>query len=137
MVRYQKALKDFVQKHKVSEFVLIDPSLCNATCNSMKIHLKFDIDAMKCRLGEIRELKYAVARILEVMPSTLVIHDIKEGCILLILLIPTSVAEVLFNNETSFLAEQVQQFQKISLVWLQCGQWMFDFKQEISSEGMK
>lgn len=134
IVQYYEDLKEYIEKHKASEFALINPSLDNLASTSTEMRLKFDVDELKCRLGDIKELKRAVARILGLRPSTLTILDIQEGCIILTLLIPTSVAEVLFNSDTSFSVEQVKQFQHISTMWLQCGGYIFNFKKEIESE---
>ncbi len=126
VVRYPKILKAYIDKHRVSEFVLINPLLGNL--DSKKVTLKFDIISLTCKLGTVMELQKAVANILGLRSSALKILSIEEGCILLTLLIPTSIADVLFNSDTKLSSKQIVQFQDLSALWLQCGNCIFDFK---------
>ena len=49
---------------------------------------------------------------------------------LLTLLIPASIADVIFTSETVFTPEQERGFQAASVLWFECNGYKFDFREE-------
>ena len=128
VVRYRQEQNDYVRKHITPQDFI---PLNHADENSSRITLKFDLHELTRVLDDVMKLKDAVARILGLEPSALRILDIRCGCIELTLLIPTLVADVLFNKETVLSPEQVKQFQDLSLMWIQYDVYMFNLQGDI------
>ena len=127
-LRYGEHLKAYVNKHKVSEFIQVNP-LLKSKQKSKKLTLKLDVENT-CRLAKITQLKKSVAKILEVNPSTLQIVDCNEGCIVVTFLIPDAVADILFKVDTKFTQRQMDGFGALSVLWIECNGYTFHFEEE-------
>lgn len=118
-LKYSEHLKDFINRHNISEFVKISPRLNKHMTNTTKLVLKFDIETT-CTLAKMSGLEKCIAKILRVDPITLQIVDIDDGCVEVTFLIPVSVAGALFTQDTGLTPEQEDELQATSVVWLKC-----------------
>ena len=122
---YPTHLEAYIKKHKVVEFVKINPKLAKLDDHSKEITIKFDIKKT-CNLDTLKKLKEAIANILDIDASTLRLLSIKEGCVLVTFLIPTTVTHTIFTSNTVFSTEQ---FRAASVLWLECNSFKFDFRE--------
>lgn len=99
-LRYPEYLKTYVETHKISEFLEINPAL-EKYSGAKELVLKFDISV--CKVATLLDLKSAVADILRLKSSSIRILSIKEGCVLITFLIPEFIANIIFtrNKQTS------------------------------------
>lgn len=139
-LNYSEHLKTYINRHKLSEFVELNPALENFTDVSKKLILKLDINLSFCKLADVFELNDAIAEILNLKPSALRLLSVKEGCVVVTFLIPASVAEIIFSSGVYITAKQ-EEFRALSVRWLKCGDYMFDFRgksfRDADSEDMK
>ena len=125
-LKYSEHLEAYVKKHKISEFVKINPKL-KSKSNSKELILKFDIDTM-CKLTRVTDLQKAVARILKLLPSAIMLYNINDGCVLITFLLPKLVAEKIFTRSKRFSLLDEKEFRSLSVLWLSCGSRKFIFK---------
>lgn len=130
-LKYPEHLKAYLEKHKICEFVKINPLLENLTFigSSEKLILKFDMDLTE-RVHKVFNVKAAVAKILGLMPSALHFCSINEGCVIVIFLIPRHIAAIIFTGDTKFTLQQLKEFQTLRIMWLKCGNFKFDIKDD-------
>ncbi len=131
--KYTEHIMAYIEKHKISEFVKINPLLKDKD-GSKKLTLKYDIE-YTCKLAKIKELKISIAEILDVNPSTLHIVDIEEGCVVVTFLISASVADAIFTPDTVFTSQQKEKLQAASVQWLKCNGHNFNFGKETENPG--
>ncbi len=128
-LKYCEHLKSYIYKHKISEFVMVNPLLKKYTKSSEKLILKYDIE-QTCKLAKIKELKKFMAKILDLNPLTLQIVDINDGCVVVTFLIPASVADAVFTPDTVFTSQQEDELRAESVLRLECNGYKFDFGKE-------
>ena len=122
--KYPEHLKDYIKKHKISEFTNINPLKKEINANSTKMVLKIDIDSTS-RLAKLVKLKSSIAGILRLNPTAIQLYDIKDGCVVATFLIPTPVAKLTFNADTVLTEEQEKKFQALNVLWLKCNEFIF------------
>jgi hypothetical protein len=93
---YDDDLKEFFEKRRLSE-VSEDLTLTNCI-DETKERVIMKLDLNDPTLKQIRELKSKICEILAIMPSTLLITGIKQGCIQIIFLIPVHISEYVFGK---------------------------------------
>lgn len=125
-LNYPQLLEAYINKHKISEFVAINPALEEHNDGSATLVFKFNIE-LTCKVATISNLKAAVAKILDLKPSTLRLLSIEKGCVVVTFLIPTEVADIIFVHGKKFTAVEVEEFRSLSVVWLECNGCKFDF----------
>ena len=118
-LKYPDRLKAYLEKHKVSEFVEINPLLKEFTAKSTELVLKIDIKSTS-KLSKLKKIKTAVAKILGIKSRTLRLLDVKDGCIAATFLLPTPVAQVVFTEEAALTDEQSEQLRHLSVLQLEC-----------------
>jgi hypothetical protein len=128
-LKYPEYLKDYIGKHKISEFVHINPRL-ELKSNSEELILKFDVDTM-CKLTRVTDLQKAVARILKVLPSAIEFYNIDDGCVLVTFLLPKLVAKKIFTRSKQFSLLEKREFCSLSVLWLSCSSRKFIFKKNL------
>ena len=93
---YHNHLKEFFEKRKLSEV----PEHLSLSCCTYEgyeqVVMKLDLNDPILR--EIKNLKSRICEILEIMPSTLLISDIRQGCIEITFLIPVHISEYIFGK---------------------------------------
>ena len=116
---YPDYLKAYANKHRLSEFLEINPKLKEIDINTLNniLHLKFDIQASD-KLINVLELQQSLAPLLEVKPSALQILNIEQGCVIVTFLIPAHVAEVAFQHVREFTPKQLS---RLSVKWIKLG----------------
>ena len=93
---YHNDLRGFFEKRKLSE-VSDDLSLSICTDETQEqVTIKLDLNDPT--LKEIKELKSKICEILGIMPSTLLISEIRPGCVEITFLIPVHISEYVFGN---------------------------------------
>ncbi len=132
ILQYRKKLHAYIYKHKISEFVKINPLLKHRN-GSKELTLKYDIETT-CNLAKVGELTKLIAEILDLSPSALHIVDIEDGCVVVTFLIPASVADAIFTPNTVFTSQQEGELQAASVLWLKCNGYTLDFT-EVKSIG--
>jgi len=127
--KYPEYLKAYVEKHKVCEFVIVNPQLQKLSEASKPLTIKLDIDSTSklSKLSKLLDLKSEIANILDLKPVALQLVDIKDGCLILTFLIPAPVADHIFNKLTIFSKKRTQQFQALKVLWLECNGCKIDF----------
>ena len=125
-LKYRDHLKAYVEKHKISEFMKINP-LLKPKNGSKELTLKYNVKNT-CRLARIVDLKFFIAKILKIHPSTLQIIDIEDGCVIVTFLVPGFVADTIFTPDTVFTQQQEDEFQAASILWLRCNNCSFNFE---------
>lgn len=93
---YHSYLKEFFEKRKLSE-VPEDLSISNCTDETQE-QLIMKLDLNDPTLKEIKDLKFRICEILEIMPSTLLISEIRQGCVEITFLIPSHISEYVFGR---------------------------------------
>ena len=125
-LNYPEHFKAYINKHKVSEFVAINPKLAKFPDTSEKLVLKFNIPHTN-RVAKVIDLKVAIAEVLNLKPSALQLLSIDKGCVEVTFRIPSGVAEFILKKLTHI---QVEKFQALSVMRLQCGHCNYDFNGE-------
>ena len=129
---YIKHFESYVQKHKVSHFVKINPLLnkhAKRANGSKKLTLKFDVDTINCSLAKVNELKEVVANSLNVNPSSLRLLSINEGCMELTFLIPAPKADAVFTEDWKQVSERSDDLQAAAVVSVTCNDNTFNIKE--------
>ena len=129
VLKYPEHLKAYLMEHKVSEFVESNPPQKKQNAASKVLILKIDIE-LTTRMSDIIDLKASFAKILGVNPTALQLLDIQKGSIVVTFLIPTPVADLLFNEKTLFTDLQENQIRALSVIWMKCNGNMFTFGPE-------
>ena len=132
-LKYPEHLKAYIEKHKIKEFVKLYPELLNPKLQkldnvSKELVIKFSVKRTQ-NLSTLKEVIGAVANILGIRPSTLRLCGVKKGCVLVTLLMPTSIADSLFTDSTVFSPEQECAFRAASVLWFECNGYKFDFRE--------
>ena len=110
-LKYPVHLKAYLEKHKIKEFVKINPKLKKLNDTSKKVNVKLGIEKTQS-LDTIKKVKEAVEDILDLEPFTLRLLSIKKGCVHVTLLIPASIADTIFTSDTVFSSEQEMQISR-------------------------
>ena len=93
---YHRDLKEFLENRKISE---LPEDLSLSSCgNGVYEHVVMKLDQNDPTLKEIKELKSKICEILDIMPSTLLIVDVKNGCVEVTFLIPVRIAQYVFGK---------------------------------------
>ena len=123
-LQYPKHLEAYVNKHKISEFIAINPLLEENSDTSKELVLKINIEQTS-ELAKLENVKSSMATILGLKSAALRLKGIEEGCVVATFLIPTPVAEIAFNKLV-LSNEQVNQLTALSVLWLKCNKFKFD-----------
>lgn len=127
-LKYSEHLNSYINQHKISEFFKINPELEKYTDTSTKLKLKLDVDAT-AKVTKIFELKSAVAAILGIIPSALRLYGIEDGCVITVYLLSTFIKDAIFVPNKEFSPHQFEEFCSLSVLWLECEEYKFDFRQ--------
>ena len=125
-LKYRDHLKAYIEKHKISEFLRINPWLEKQKKGSKEVSLKYDIENTSS-LARVDELKKIIAKIMKLDPATLHIVDIEDGCAIMTFLIPASVADAIFTPGIVFTSQQEDEFRAASVLWFKCNGCTFHF----------
>ena len=128
-LNYPQHLREYAEKHKLSEFIDMNPLLKKLDDNAKKIKLKLDIE-LTCSLAKLNDLRKHLANILGIRKSALRIVDIKQGCVEVTFQIPAPVAEAIFTSDKIFTSQEVNDFQELSVISLKIDEHSFEFKEE-------
>lgn len=132
-LKYPEQLKAYLEKHKVSEFIEVNPLQKKSTAVSTELTLKIDIE-LTTRMSKIIDLQKAIAKILHLNHAALQLVDIKNGCVAVTFLIPTSVAESVFKIITE---KQEEQFRTLAVTRLECNGCIFIFAAKNIGDNIK
>lgn len=113
--RYSEHVDDYLKRHKVKEFMIINPALGKLAAHSEKLVFKFDISTTT-HLGKVMNLKTAIAKILGLQSCALQLLDISEGCVVVTFLISALVLDAIFTSGNPFTDEQITEFQGLSVI---------------------
>lgn len=133
-LQYSKHFESYIQKHKVSEFVAVNPLLAKHKVeseDSKELALKFDLNIVDCSLDQIDKLKNDVATLLKIESSTLRLISIEEGCMEVTYLIPATQADVIFTREWKTVSERAKSLKDASVVSVTCNNSTFNTKEGI------
>ena len=79
----------------------------------------------QCKLLDLQD---RISDILDVLPGALRLVSVEEGCVVVTFLIPTKLAQIIFTSEKEFTVDEEQEFQALSVVWLECNRRKFVFR---------
>lgn len=130
-LRYPEYLKAYMEGHKVSEFIRINPLLEKFADSSHPITFKFDIEST-CTLADLNKFKLSVTKILGLNEAALRLLDIDEGCITVTYNISPSIADVIFTSDKIFTAKEIKEFQAASVEWLKYDGRIYVFENQMS-----
>ena len=122
-LKYSEHFKDFINLHKISEFLDTNPQLKIKDAGSEELVFKIDDIQMSDKLVKVVDLQHAIANILKVKPSELQLVKIEDGCILVKFLISAAVADTILKLS----ACQKEEFQKLLILSLKCGNYELVF----------
>ena len=125
---YPEHLKAYINRHKISEFIAINPALEKHT-KSAKITFKFDIE-LTSKLAKVTNLQAAVAKILGLKPSTLQLLNVEEGCVTVTFHIPAEAADIIFVHNKQFTPGDIENFRAMSVLWLECNGHKYDLTKD-------
>ena len=125
-LNYPEHLKAYINMHKISEFIAINPALEKKHRGSEKLIFKFDIE-LTCKVAKVSELQEAVAKILGLKASTLQLLNIEEGCVTVTFHIPAEAADIIFVQDKQFTPGDIEDFQALSVLWLECNGGKYGF----------
>ena len=117
LLRYPKYLVDYVNKHKISEFLQINPGLKEHTSGS-KLTLKFGGIEEVDQIAKVLDIQQALATVLSVSASALRLFNIERGCVLVTFLVPNHIASTLFPHGLEFTQEQMAQLRALLVEWI-------------------
>ena len=129
ILNYPEHLKAYINMHKISEFIAINPALKKHSTGSAKISFKFDIE-LTSKLAKVTNLQAAVAKILGLKASTLQLLSIEKGCITVTFYIPAEAADIIFGQKKQFTPKDIVDFQALSVSWLECNGHIFEFSKD-------
>ena len=125
-LKYPKYLKAYMESHKVSEFIQINPLLKKFADSSNPLTFKFDIEST-CTLADLDKLKLSVTNILGLKEAALHLLDIDEGCITVTYHISPSIAGAIFTSDKKF-TTKLKEFQALSVKWMEYGGHTYTFE---------
>lgn len=125
-LKYPEKIKAYIEKHNISEILQLKPILHEISDDTKKCILVLDI-AETSKLIRVTDLVKGVANIVGLNPSAILILDIKKKCVMVIVLLPKSVAEFIFIGRDIFSQDQREQFRNNSVQLLECNGYSFDF----------
>ena len=129
-LQYAENLKAYINKHKIEEFVQLNPFLKDTRAGVKELIVKFDVEST-CRLAKVIELENSLAKIFCLLPDVVDIAGIAKGCVVVTFLIPTSAAEAVFTPDTiSTLREQLR---AASVLWLKYNGTTYPCHKEIGT----
>lgn len=122
--KYSDHLKVYIKQLNIKEFLQLNPELEKISATSKELCLKMDMDETT-KITQIKDLESSIAAILGLglKPSDLKLIDVKEGCLILIFLIPAAKADIFAQKIT---AGQIEMFQSLSIIWMKCGDIKID-----------
>ena len=129
---YPDRLKEYIEKHKISEFIQINPQLSTLDSSSEELTLKFRVDLSRYRLKNLIELKSIIADILGIRVSALRLLSVEEGCMLVTFLIPLPVAQLIFPSGSALTEQQMKSFRRLLALWLKCCGFTISFGNTLS-----
>ena len=124
--QYPKHLKDYINMHKVSEFVAINPKLEHYPGASEELTFKFNIPKTS-KVAKVVDLKIAIAEILHLKQSVLQLIGIKNGCVEVTFHISSDVGGYIFRQLSP---KQIDAIQGLPVVWLKYGHYELDFRRK-------
>lgn len=108
---YLKHLKEYINKHRISDLVNVIPMLCKHNDHfadkSKTLVFKLNIK-ISCKFAELITLKSAVAKLLGFHPSALRLISIKRGSVLVTFSIPAFAAECVFTSGKKFTQHEMK-----------------------------
>ena len=122
---YPEQLKAYINMHKISEFIAINPALEKHSTGSAKITFKFDIE-LTSKLAKVSKLQAAVAKILGLKASTLQLLSIEKGCVTVTFHIPAEAADILFSQGKQFTPGDIEDLRALSVLWFECNGCKYD-----------
>ena len=133
-LNYSKHFQDYIKQLKISEFFSINPNLKKEFSDSEELAFKIGSIKMDDKVDVLENLKFGIAKILGVNPSTIKLVSVEKGCVIVNFLIPTAVAEIIFASSNKLSGNQIEQFQSLSVLWIKCGDYFMDFPTDNSEQ---
>ena len=132
-LNYPEHFKVYINKHKLPEFVAINPKLAKFPTTLEKLILKFNIPHTS-RVAKVIDLKVAIAKILHLKPSALQLFGVDKGCVEVTFLIPSDAADYIFKVLSS---KQIEELQALQVMWLKCSHHYFNFYEKMQVGDVK
>ena len=129
---YPQHLKAYINKHKISEFITINPDLEKYATGSAKLTFKFDIE-LTSKVARVTKLQAGVAKILGMKAATLQLLSIEKGCVTVTFHIPAEAADIIFVHNKQFTPGDLEDFRALSVLWLECNGKKYNFTKDTTT----
>jgi hypothetical protein len=134
---YLKHLNEYAKRHTISDLVDVLPKLHKCTDKfteaSKTIVFKLNVK-LSCKFAKVVDLKSALAKLLGFHPSAMRFISIEKGSILISFVVPFFAAEYIFYMDKKFSQQEKEQFQALSIVWLDYDNRKFNFATNMVSK---
>ena len=127
-LKYPSHLKEYIEQHKILEFVEVNPELERCTDASKRVEVETGIKSTSS-IERLMQLRNDIAAILDLEPYVLRLHRIDDSQMIVGYLIPTLVAEAVFADGRKWL-ERRERFRSSSVRWLKCEDLVLNFEDE-------
>lgn len=127
-LKYPGKLRKFIEMHKISEFIEVHPVLNRYIDDTKKLVLILDI-SLTSMFSKLVDIGRSVAHLMELDESALLIHNIREQCVVVTFLIPNFAANRIFTGQRCYIfsIDQQEKFRHLSVQQLHCNGYVFDF----------
>ena len=123
--RYMEHLQDYMDRHKLTEYMWLNPSFGRVADASGKLVVRLDV-APTMRISQLLEVRTCLAGVVGLWGTAFRLYDVEEGSIIVTFLVPTLIAERVFSN-ASFTPQQAQEFRDLSVMSIQYCDMVYDF----------
>lgn len=127
-LKYPGYLKQYIEQHKILEFVEVHPELERCTGASKIVKVETGIKST-CSIARLVQLRNDIAALLDLEPYVLRLHRIDDSHMIVAYLIPTLVADAVFADGRKWL-ERRERFRSYSVRWLKCDDLELNFENE-------
>lgn len=133
--RYLELLHDYIDRHKLLEYIELNPTFGRVADASDKIIVRLDVD-LTMRISQLLDHRIKLAAVLGLWGTTLRLFDLEEGgTVIITFLIPGILAREVFADLT-LTPQQVGEFRALSVVWLKYRDTTLNFAMESADGGV-
>ena len=129
---YSKHFRDYIDRHRISEFSEINPKLRTEYSGDLEeLAFKFNIPVIE-KVGKIIDLRYEFIRIFGLKYSAVQLVRVEKGCVIVTFLIPRAIVKTVCTPSSN----QIEELRSLSVLWLKCGdEEILNFSNEVDAEG--
>ena len=122
-LKYREHLTKYLNKHNMSEMVVLGKKLAKPTNDSEEVQIKLEIEGTK-KVECIPTLHYQICDLLNATPPTLQIFSIEEGCLTVSFLVPANFS----NDIMEKFKKKKKECRSLSILWIRCKGQIIDLR---------